>query len=151
MVTVYSIVNGQMMDLEVSLDDVVASGQLGLGCVFESDDGHIYSPVDGKVIMLFDQLHAIGIEDIDGNQYLIHIGYDLAKNHGEGLVAFVKLHDLVRTHQLLISLDKSILLKKTSSLHILFVIAKAKSRISFLHKSKTVSVSSTTEIIHLID
>lgn len=151
MVTVYSIVNGQMMDLEVSLDDVVAAGQLGLGCVFESDDGYIYSPVDGKVIMLFDQLHAIGIEDDDGNQYFIHIGYDLAKNRGEGLIAFVKLHDLVRSHQLLICMDKSFLLKKTSSLHILFVIAKTKNRVSFLHNSKTVSVSSTTKIIHLTD
>lgn len=147
---VYSIVNGKMMDLRKSLDKNIALGQLGKGCLFESEDGNIYSPVNGTVIMLFEQLHALGIEDEQGNQYLIHIGYDLARCNGVGLTVHIKLHEKITVHQCLITMDKKILQHKKSPLHIIFLVTKTQGEVHIEPIEHEVSILTVIGTVSMI-
>ena len=49
---------------------------MGEGYAIEPQNGEIYSPLDGKVVFISDSKHAIGIEDKNGVEVLIHMGID---------------------------------------------------------------------------
>ena len=63
------------------------------------------SPFDGKVVMLFETKHAIGLASEDGTEVLIHFGLDTVKLNGEYFTAHVKTGDKVKRGDKLISAD----------------------------------------------
>lgn len=109
---IVSPITGEVKPLEECPDEAFASGTLGKGVYIEPAEGKVYAPCNGKIAMLFDTLHAIGITSEDGAEVLIHIGLDTVTLGGEGFQAFVKAGDSVKTGDLLIQFDMDLIRKR---------------------------------------
>ena len=102
---IHSPAAGQLIPLEQVKDDTFASGALGQGCALIPESGEFGSPVKGKVAMLFETKHAIGLVAEDGTEVLIHIGLDTVKLNGEHFTALVKTGDAVEVGTPLVQVD----------------------------------------------
>lgn len=103
----YAMANGKTVAIEDVPDEVFATKMMGDGIAIQPSVGQIYSPCTGKVTMVMDNTkHAVGIENEDGMEVLIHVGLDTVNLEGEGFEAFVKVGDEVKPGDLLISYDK---------------------------------------------
>lgn len=105
-INVFPCANGQILPIEDVPDSMFSEKMLGDGVAINPSDGEIFSPVDGKIIMLQDSLHAIGIETDEGIELLIHIGLDTVKLKGNGFHAKVKIDDYVKVGDPLICFEK---------------------------------------------
>lgn len=93
---------GEMIALEDVNDPIFSSKAMGDGVAFKLTDGHIYSPVDGEVIMAAKTGHAIGLKSRDGAEVLIHIGMDTVNMNGEGFDVKVKEGQKINKGDLLV-------------------------------------------------
>ncbi|WKF85096.1 glucose PTS transporter subunit IIA [Lacticaseibacillus pantheris] len=74
--------NGLLMPITDVPDPVFSQKTMGEGFGIDPDDGQIVSPVSGRVVMLADTKHAIGIRTDDGAEVLIHLGIDTVELNG---------------------------------------------------------------------
>lgn len=109
---VYAPINGKVIPLEEVKDEAFNTGSLGKGVGIVPSDGNVYAPVDGKVSVLFNTLHAIGLTTDDGMEVLVHIGLDTVKLNGKYFNAHIKQGDTVKKGDLLVSFDKEALEKE---------------------------------------
>ena len=109
---VASPLTGQAIPLKDVKDETFSLGYLGEGCAIKPSDGHVYSPVSGKIISLFDTRHAITILSEDGMEILIHVGRDTVSLRGRYFSAFCQNGDTVKTGDLLLSFDLDALEKE---------------------------------------
>ena len=89
-VTIYSPMNGKVIELKEVPDEAFAQKMVGDGCAIEPDRGIICSPIDGQLMNLFPTNHAIIFETIDGLEMIVHFGIDTVKLDGKG---FQKLRE----------------------------------------------------------
>lgn len=89
-VTIYSPMNGKVIELKDVPDEAFAQKMVGDGCAIEPDKGVICSPVDGQLMNIFPTSHAIIFETIDGLEMIVHFGIDTVKLEGKG---FQKLRE----------------------------------------------------------
>jgi len=64
-VTIYSPINGKVIELKEVPDEAFAQKMVGDGCAIEPDKGIICSPIDGQLMNIFPTNHAIIFETID--------------------------------------------------------------------------------------
>lgn len=104
---IYAMANGQSVAIEDVPDEVFATKMMGDGIAVKPSEGYIYAPCAGKITMVMDNSkHAVGIENEDGMELLIHVGLDTVNLAGEGFETFVQVGDDVQVGDLLISYDK---------------------------------------------
>lgn len=103
--TICSPVSGEVVKMEDIADEVFREGVLGFCCGVEPESGEILSPCDGRVTQLSETLHAVGLEDENGAEILVHIGIDTVELGGEGFSSEVKAGASVKKGQLLIRAD----------------------------------------------
>ena len=89
-VTIYSPINGKVIELKDVPDEAFAQKMVGDGCDIEPDKGVICSPIDGQLMNIFPTSHAIIFETIDGLEMIVHFGIDTVKLEGKG---FQKLRE----------------------------------------------------------
>ena len=89
-VTIYSPMNGKVIELKEVPDEAFAQKMVGDGCAIEPDKGIICSPIDGQLMNVFPTNHAIIFETIDGLEMIVHFGIDTVKLDGKG---FQKLRE----------------------------------------------------------
>ena len=89
-VTIYSPMNGKVIELKEVPDEAFAQKMVGDGCAIEPDKGIICSPIDGQLMNIFPTNHAIILETIDGLEMIVHFGIDTVKLDGKG---FQKLRE----------------------------------------------------------
>ena len=103
--------SGEMIALEDVNDPIFSSKAMGEGVAFKLTDGHIYSPVEGEVIMAAKTGHAIGLKSTNGAEVLIHIGMDTVNMNGEGFNVLVKEGQKVSKGDLLVEADLEVIKK----------------------------------------
>ena len=89
-VTIYSPINGKVIELKDVPDEAFAQKMVGDGCAIEPDKGSICSPIEGQLMNIFPTNHAIIFETIDGLEMIVHFGIDTVKLDGKG---FQKLRE----------------------------------------------------------
>ena len=89
-VTIYSPINGKVIELKEVPDEAFAQKWVGDGCAIEPDKGTICSPIEGQLMNIFPTNHAIIFETIDGLEMIVHFGIDTVKLDGKG---FQKLRE----------------------------------------------------------
>lgn len=99
-------IRGQVIPLKDVHDEAFASEALGKGCAIIPEDGRVYSPVSGKINMIFPTKHAIGILSDKNAEILIHVGLDTVELKGQHFTLHVKNGDSVKEGQLLLEFDK---------------------------------------------
>lgn len=104
-VELVSPINGKMVDLKDVPDKVFASGMMGPGVAFISNDGKVYSPCDGELVSIFPTKHAIGIKANNDAEILIHFGLDTVQLEGKGFVQKVKEGQKIKKGDLILEVD----------------------------------------------
>ena len=98
-------VKGEVLPLTKINDEVFSSGLVGDGIAVEPTEGKLTAPVAGKITMIFETNHALGLKTDNGAELLLHIGVDTVKMEGEGFQSYVQQGDHVEQGQQLISFD----------------------------------------------
>ncbi|WP_201553234.1 PTS transporter subunit IIBC [Streptococcus salivarius] len=80
---VYSVADGQVINIEDVKDPVFSQKMMGDGFAVEPDNGNIVSPVAGKVTSIFPTKHALGLVTDNGLEVLVHIGLDTVSLEGK--------------------------------------------------------------------
>lgn len=107
--TLPSPMTGTAMPLSGVDDQVFSSEMMGKGFAVEPTVGEIVSPINGKVMMVFETKHAIGLTSDEGVEVLIHIGLDTVNLKGEGFTAHVATGDTVRVGDRLMEFDMDLI------------------------------------------
>jgi len=104
-IIIYSPLNGEIKELKEVNDPTFAGGMLGQGIAIIPSEGKLYAPFDGKVNLVFDTKHAIGLENAAGAEMLIHIGLETVNLNGKYFTPKVKAGDAVKKGDLLVEFD----------------------------------------------
>lgn len=105
--TLYSPLNGTVVDLAAVSDPVFSSGAMGQGLAIKPEDNTLYSPVDGKVEIVFETGRAYAITSSQGAEVLLHIGIDTVSMAGDGFESLVAVGQAVKKGDLLGHFDPS--------------------------------------------
>lgn len=103
--TLVSPLSGTAIAMTEVSDPVFASECMGRGIAIIPDEGTLYAPADGTVIVLADTGHAVGMKTDAGTEVLMHIGIDTVSLEGKPFRARVKLGDHVTAGQPLMDID----------------------------------------------
>jgi len=104
--TVYAPANGEIVAMKDIPDPTFSEGVLGWTMGIKPTEGIVRAPFSGKVVQVSDTGHAIGIEDSDGMELLIHVGVDTVEMGGIGFEPKVKEGDKVNAGQELLVFDR---------------------------------------------
>lgn len=95
---------GEFVTMKEIPDKVFSQGMMGICCGVNPEEGKVYAPVNGKISMVADTLHAVGIE-ADGLEILIHVGLDTVDMNGDGFTKMVREQQAVKKGDLLLTMD----------------------------------------------
>ncbi|WP_300000257.1 beta-glucoside-specific PTS transporter subunit IIABC [uncultured Cedecea sp.] len=96
---------GDVVKLSEVNDDVFSGGLLGQGVAIYPREGILKAPFDGKVMMFLPSCHAVGLQDKNGLELLIHIGIDTVNLNGQHFRSSLKVGDEVKAGETLIEFD----------------------------------------------
>lgn len=102
---VYSVADGQVIELEQVKDPVFAQKMMGDGFAVEPANGNIVSPVSGTVSSVFPTKHALGLVTESGLEVLVHIGLDTVSLEGKPFTVHVAEGQKVAAGDLLVTAD----------------------------------------------
>ena len=102
---VYSVADGQVVELEQVKDPVFSQKMMGDGFAVEPETGNIVSPVSGTVSSVFPTKHALGIVTEAGLEVLVHIGLDTVSLEGKPFTVHVAEGQKVAAGDLLVTAD----------------------------------------------
>lgn len=118
--------SGTIIPLEKVNDEMFSAGLMGPGIAIDSIDGKFYSPVNGKITMLFPTKHALGIKTSDGQEILLHIGVDTVSLKGEGFTAHVTDGQEIAKGDLLLEADLDFIKKQGMATEAILCISEPK-------------------------
>ena len=78
---------------------------MGKGVAIIPSEGKLYAPFDCTVTSIFDTKHAIGFEDKNGIEILVHIGLETVSLGGKYFETKVNVQDKVKKGQLIAEFD----------------------------------------------
>ena len=102
---VYSVADGQVIELDQVKDPVFAQKMMGDGFAVEPSNGNIVSPVSGTVSSIFPTKHALGLVTEAGLEVLVHIGLDTVSLEGKPFTVRVTEGQQVAAGDLLVTAD----------------------------------------------
>lgn len=104
-VSIASPVKGKVVKLEEVPDPVFAEKMVGDGFAVEPENGEVFAPVSGEVTLQPEGYHAIGIKTQEGLEVLVHFGLETVELKGEGFTPHVKVGDMVKKGDKVLSVD----------------------------------------------
>lgn len=96
---------GEVVELNKVNDAVFSTGVMGNGFAIVPTEGKVFAPFAGKVTMVFETKHAIGLRSDNGVEALVHIGLDTVNLKGEHFNVRIKEGDTIEAGQLLVEFD----------------------------------------------
>ena len=102
---VHSVADGEVINIEDVKDPVFSQKMMGDGFAVEPENGHIVSPVAGKVTSVFPTKHALGLVTENGLEVLVHIGLDTVSLEGKPFEVKVTEGQTVAAGDLLVEAD----------------------------------------------
>ena len=102
---VHSVADGEVINIEDVKDPVFSQKMMGDGFAVEPENGHIVSPVAGKVTSVFPTKHALGLVTDNGLEVLVHIGLDTVSLEGKPFEVKVSEGQTVAAGDLLAEAD----------------------------------------------
>ena len=102
---VHSVADGEVINIEDVKDPVFSQKMMGDGFAVEPENGHIVSPVAGKVTSVFPTKHALGLVTDNGLEVLVHIGLDTVSLEGKPFDVKVMEGQTVAAGDLLVEAD----------------------------------------------
>ncbi|MDN2453166.1 MULTISPECIES: PTS glucose transporter subunit IIA [Lactobacillaceae] len=105
-VEIHAPVSGELIALSKTKDAVFSTGAMGQGFAIEPNANEIISPFDGKISVVAETKHAIGMTTSDGLEVLLHLGIDTVELGGSPFVVPVKVGDKVKVGQRLVLMDR---------------------------------------------
>ena len=102
---VHSVADGEVINIEDVKDPVFSQKMMGDGFAVEPENGHIVSPVAGKVTSVFPTKHALGLATDNGLEVLVHIGLDTVSLEGKPFEVKVSEGQTVAAGDLLVEAD----------------------------------------------
>ncbi len=104
---ILSPVSGKVISASEIPDAAFAGEMMGPSVGIEPDDGIVYAPFDGEVVMVFPTKHAMGLKaDEGGMELLIHVGVDTVTMNGDGFETFVDSGAKFKKGDKLMSFDR---------------------------------------------
>ena len=74
---------GKVLALSATNDEVFSTGMMGEGFGLEPVSEQVVAPVSGRITMVADSKHAVGITTKEGLEVLVHMGIDTVGLNGE--------------------------------------------------------------------
>ena len=111
-VILYAPITGKSIALESVQDQMFAKKMLGDGVAFIPITDTICAPCDGKITMIANTCHAIGILADNGAEILIHIGLDTVNLKGKGFKVLINNGDKVKKGTPLIQIDITFMIEQ---------------------------------------
>ena len=102
---VHSVADGEVINIVDVKDPVFSQKMMGDGFAVEPENGHIVSPVAGKVTSVFPTKHALGLVTDNGLEVLVHIGLDTVSLEGKPFEVKVSEGQTVAAGDLLVEAD----------------------------------------------
>lgn len=101
----FSPAKGEVLPITEVKDDVFSTKVMGDGVAINPTEGTLYSPADGKIEMVFNTKHALGLGLANGAQLLFHVGIDTVQLNGEFFESHVSEGDEVKQGDKLLTFD----------------------------------------------
>lgn len=101
----FSPVDGLLMPIDEVPDLVFSKKVMGDGFGVEPTSGQVVAPASGRVSILADTKHAIGICTDDGAELLIHLGIDTVEMNGKPFEIDTKKDAKVKAGDIIASMD----------------------------------------------
>lgn len=105
-ITVLNPLAGEIVSLNQVKDATFSQEILGKGVVVVPAEGVVYAPFDGKVDMMFETGHAVGLTSDKGVELLIHVGIDTVNLKGQYFHPMKKTGDEVKKGDVLLTFEK---------------------------------------------
>src|SRR5699024_3372330 len=137
-VDLYAPCNGKIVTLENVSDPVFNQKMMGEGIAIIPADSKIVSPFNGRVVQIPETNHAIGLNDKNNNEVLLHIGLETVGLNGEGFKAKVQTGDYVETGQVLMELDIDYLQKNAKDIITPIVITNNEKQLQLTDASEAI-------------
>ena len=100
-------VNGKVIAAKDIPDAAFAGEMMGPSVGIEPEEGIVYAPFDGEVLMVFPTFHAIGNNAEGGMEILIHVGVDTVTMNGEGFEVLLDAGDKFKKGDKLMTFDSN--------------------------------------------
>ena len=102
---IYAPMTGEAKNIGECEDPVFADEIVGKGTMIIPSEGKLYAPVDGKISMIADTGHAVGITSTNGFEILIHIGLDTVELNGDPFNIIASQDQDIKKGDLLLEFD----------------------------------------------
>lgn len=148
-VDLYAPCSGKIIALENVSDPVFSQKMMGEGIAIIPSDLKIVAPFNGRIVQIPETNHAIGLNDENNNEVLLHIGLETVELNGEGFKAKVQTGDYVKTGEVLMELDLDYLQKNAKDTITPIVITNNEKQLQLTDASE--AIAGETVIMTLSD
>lgn len=102
---IYAPIEGELIALSEVEDQVFASGGMGQGIAIKPSKGEVLAPEACTVSMIYETLHAIGLQLDNGLDILIHVGMNTVELEGKYFTKHVEVGQHIKKGTKIISFD----------------------------------------------
>lgn len=124
--------NGKVIALSKTSDPIFSKGTMGQGFGLTPSDGEVVAPVSGKISMIAETKHSIGITTNDGLEVLVHMGVDTVGLKGEPFEILIKDGASVEAGQDIATMDLDFIKGKNLDTTIMVLITNSNDKIDGL-------------------
>lgn len=141
-----AMISGEIIPLEDVADPVFSSKALGKGIAIRPDGQVITAPCAGKISMIADTLHAIGITLNNGAELIIHEGLDTVSMNGEGFKVKVKNGEEISQGTPILEFDKALIEEKGFAADCILIVTNSDQFPDLTFTTERSAVQNETEI-----